>query len=98
MASTGTFDWRGTLRRPTTYPGDIDKANIKTSGPMMVLTWVSKYCPDGDLATDDVQPSVQRAIKYLERDSRVIPFSCTWTSYSINNGSSWVGGQAAEHR
>ncbi len=87
--STGVFDWRGTLGDPTTYPGDIDKANIKTSGPMMVLTWVSKYCPDGDLATDGVQTSVQRAIQYLERDSRVIPFSCTWTSYSTNNGGTW---------
>lgn len=89
LQSTGTFDWRGTLGDPSTYPGDIDKANIKTSGPMMVLTWVSKYCPDGDLTTDGIQPSTQRAIKYLERDSRVIPFSCTWVSYSSNNGSTW---------
>ena len=40
--STGVFDWRGTLGDPSTYPGDIDKPNIKTTGPMMVLTWVSK--------------------------------------------------------
>ena len=79
LQSTGTFDWRGTLGNPSTYPGDIDKANIKTSGPMMVLTWVSKYCPGGN----------QRAIQYLERDSRVIPFSCTYTSYSTNKGSTW---------
>ncbi|MDV7393696.1 hypothetical protein RZS08_20130, partial [Arthrospira platensis SPKY1] len=43
--------WRGgdpvTGRLP--FYGDIDKPNIKTSGPVMVLTWVSKYCPDGDL-------------------------------------------------
>lgn len=67
------------MGNPSTYPGDIDKANIKTSGPMMVLTWVSKYCPGGN----------QRAIQYLERDSRVIPFSCTYTSYSTNKGSTW---------
>jgi hypothetical protein len=89
MPSTGTFDWRGTLGAPGTYPGDIDKANIKTNGPMIVLTWVSKYCPDGDLATGGVQPSRQRAIQYLERDSRVIPFSCTWMSYSTSKGASW---------
>ena len=87
--STGTFDWKGTLGDPTRYPGDIDKPNIKTSGPMMVLTWVSKYCPDGDLVTPDVQSSVQRAIRYLERNDRVIPFSCTWTSYSTNKGATW---------
>jgi hypothetical protein len=87
--STGVFDWRGTLGAPSTYPGDIDKPNIKTSGPLMVLTWVSKYCPDGDLATAGIQPSVQRAILYLERESRVIPFSCAWTSYSTNKGATW---------
>ena len=32
LQSTGTFDWRGTLGNPSSYPGDIDKANIKTSG------------------------------------------------------------------
>ncbi len=79
LQSTGIYDWRGTLGDPTTYPGDIDKANIKTSGPMMVLTWVSKYCPGGN----------QRAIQYLERDSRVIPFSCTYTSYSTTKGATW---------
>ena len=87
--STGTFDWRGTLGEATTYPGDIDKPNIKTSGPMMVLTWVSKYCPDGDLVTAGAQASVQRAIRYLERDERVIPFSCAWASYSTNKGAAW---------
>jgi len=89
LQSTGTFDWQGTLGAATTYPGDIDKANIKTSGPMMVLTWISKYCPDGDLTTAGIQPSVQRGIQYLERSSRVIPFSCTYTSYSTNKGSTW---------
>jgi len=87
--SAGVFDWRGTLGDPSPYPGDIDKANIKTSGPMMVLTWVSKYCPDGDLATAGIQPSVQRAVLYVERENRVIPFSCVWTSYSTNKGASW---------
>jgi hypothetical protein len=89
LPSTGVFDWRGALGDATTYPGDIDKANIKTSGPMMVLTWVSKYCPDGDLSTPAADSYKQRAIQYLERNSRVIPFSCTWTSYSINNGVDW---------
>ena len=87
--SAGVFDWRGTLGDSTPYPGDIDKANIKTSGPMMVLTWVGKYCPDGDLTTAGIQPSAQRAVLYIERDNRVIPFSCVWTSYSTNKGASW---------
>lgn len=71
------------------YPGDIDKANIKTSGPIMVLTWIGNYCPDGDLATAGVQAPVQRAIRYLERDARVIPFACTWAAYSTDNGQNW---------
>lgn len=89
MQSTGTFDWRGTLGDPATYAGDIDKANIKTSGPVITLTWVSKYCPDGDPSTTAIEPSVQRAVKYLERSERVIPFSCTWMSYSTTKGTSW---------
>ena len=87
--STGVFDWRGTLGDPSPYPGDVDKANIKANGPMIVLTWISKYCPDGDLAAAGIQPSAQRAILYVERDNRVIPFSCVWTSYSTDKGASW---------
>jgi len=71
------------------YPGDIDKVNIKTSGPVIVASWIGNYCPDGDLATPGIQPPVQRAIRYLERDSRVIPFACTWVTYTANNGTTW---------
>lgn len=56
---------------------------------MMVLTWIGNYCPDGDLGTVGIQAPVQRAIRYLERDGRVIPFACTWTAYSTNNGATW---------
>lgn len=83
-------EWQGTVSpglKP--YPGDIDKPNIKTSGPVMVVTWVSKYCPDGDLTLGGVQTPVQRAIRYLERDSRIIPFSCAWVARSTNNGAAW---------
>jgi hypothetical protein len=83
-------EWQGTVSpglKP--FAGDIDKANIKTSGPVMVPTWVSKYCPDGDLATAGVQAPVQRAIRYLERDSRIIPFSCAWMARSTNSGAAW---------
>lgn len=82
----------GTTRLP--FYGDIDKPNIKTSGPVMVLTWVSKYCPNGDLsdnvvAADDTQNPNQRAIRYLDRENRIIPFSCTWMAASTNNGVTW---------
>lgn len=86
--------WKGgdpvTDRLP--FYGDIDKPNIKTSGPVMVLTWTSKYCPNGDLTapdTDGDQNLNQRAIRYLDRESRIIPFSCTWTAMSVNNGQTW---------
>lgn len=83
-------EWRGLLDPGLkAYPGDIDKANIKTSGPVMVLTWVGKYCPDGDLAAAGLQPPTQRAIRYEERGGRVIPFSCAWMARSTNNGMSW---------
>jgi hypothetical protein len=79
LRSSGAFAWRGTLGEPSAYPGDIDKPNIKPNGPLLVLTWVGKYCPGG----------AQRGILYLDRDRRVIPFSCAWTSYSANKGASW---------
>jgi len=91
MQSSISTAWQGgdpaTNSQP--YPGSIDKPNIKTGGPLMVLTWVSHYCPDGDLGTAGTQAPVQRAIRYLERDGRVIPFACTWTAYSTSNGVSW---------
>ncbi|MCM5570147.1 choice-of-anchor O protein [Burkholderiaceae bacterium FT117] len=91
LKSSISTEWRGTLEPGLmAYPGDIDKPNIKTSGPVMVLTWVSKYCPDGDISTRDVDDTpVQRAVRYLTRDNRVIPFSCVWLSYSTNNGGKW---------
>jgi hypothetical protein len=36
-----------------------------------------------------VQAPVQRAIRYLERDSHVIPHSCTWVARSTGNGVNW---------
>ncbi len=72
-------------------PGDIDKPNIKTAGSVQVLTWVSNYCPDGDVSTLGVIDGVlqQRAVRYLERDGRILPFRCTWISHSENNGRAW---------
>lgn len=80
----------GTTR--TAFYGDIDKPNIKTSGPVMVLTWTSKYCPSSDLQADDTdgdQNLNQRAIRYLDRENRIVPFSCMWTAASVNSGVSW---------
>ena len=83
--------WQGgdpiASRQP--YPGDIDKVNIKTSGPVMVASWIGNYCPDGDLGLPGIQAPVQRAVRYLERDSRIIPFACTWLTYTTNNGTTW---------
>jgi hypothetical protein len=91
LSSSISTAWQGgdPVVNRLAYPGDIDKPNIKTSGPLMLLTWVSKYCPDGDLATTGIQAPVQRAIKYLERGGRVIPFACLWAAYSTNNGVAW---------
>ncbi|MDI1302572.1 MAG: choice-of-anchor O protein [bacterium] len=83
--------WKASDNTRYTYPGDIDKVNIKSTGSAVVATWVSKYCPDGDTSTLGVVDgtSQQRAIKYLERAGRTIPFSCTWVARSTNNGVSW---------
>ena len=52
---------------------------MKTVGPFVVVTWVSKYCPGG----------AQRAVRYLNRDQRVIPFSCAWVAWSKDSGVTW---------
>lgn len=89
LLSSITTDWRGTSGDPAPFAGDIDKANVKASGPVIVVTWASKYCPDGDPATPGVQAPLQRAIQYAERAERVIPFSCIWMAQSTNNGARW---------
>lgn len=83
--------WRGgdPVADRLPYLGDVDKANIKTTGPVTVVTWISNYCPDGDLQSADVQAPVQRAVRYLERNNRVIPFACMWMAYSTNHGAKW---------
>lgn len=91
--SSMTTDWKGTLGAPAPYLGDTDKPNIKTSGPVMVLTWTGKYCPNGNLQAPDADGDAnanQRAVRYLERAERIIPFSCTWAAYSSNNGQTWA--------
>ena len=87
--------WQGgdTVVDRADFWGDIDKPNVKTAGTALVLTWTSKYCPDGDLSTPEVDPPVQRAGRYLERDGRVVPFSCMWTAHSVNNGVDWSAPQ-----
>jgi hypothetical protein len=83
--------WRGgdAVADRLPFPGDIDKVNIKPNGPMLVATWIGNYCPDGDVTTAGVQPTVQRAVRYVERGNRVVPFACPWVSYSTNNGVAW---------
>ena len=91
QASNGSFDWRGTLGEPSPFWGDIDKPNVKAAGSVVVVTWVSKHCPDGDLSQAGVQASVQRGVRYGERDGgRVIPFSCMWVSHSTDSGLTWA--------
>lgn len=95
LKSTMQSQWRGKNDSSLLpFYGDIDKPNIKTSGPVMVVTWVSKYCPDDDVSdatppADGAQNPIQRAIRYLELEERVIPFSCAWTAYSLDSGKNW---------
>jgi len=84
-------DWDGDGALEPFY-GDAEKPNgfINPNG-VTVVSWVSHYCPDGDPATAGVQATTQRARLYIERDSRVIPFTCTWANYSTDYGATWQG-------
>lgn len=77
--SSITSDWKGDLGDPGVYGGDAEKPNIASAGPVSVVSWVSSYCPGGQ----------QRARKYVELDSRIVPFTCAWESHSIDNGKNW---------
>lgn len=82
LLTSMSADWTGTTDASTAllpYYGDSDKPNIFNSGAMAVVTWVDKYCDSGS----------QRAVQYIQRDFRVIPFSCTYESHSLNKGASW---------
>jgi hypothetical protein len=84
-------NWRGAGQE--NYYGDSDKPAIHNSGPMATVTWGDKYCPDGDQSTPGVQAPVQRAVAYIERDDRVVPFNCMYESHSLNNGATWSAPQ-----
>jgi hypothetical protein len=92
LKSSVSTAWQGgdPVANRLPFPGNAEKPNIKQTGPAMVLTWISAYCPDGDLRQDGIQDSAQRSIRYLERDSRVVPFACAWSSWSYDNGKTWA--------
>jgi len=71
-------DWNGDGSR-TAFAGDSDKPNIFNSGSRVVVSWVDKFCEGG----------AQRTVSYLTLENREIPFSCTYTVLSSDNGTSW---------
>ncbi len=86
-------DWDGGLdgsnvRKP--YYGDSDKPNVYRAGNRVVVTWVDKYCPDGDVATPAIEPTAQRTVTYEDRDSIEVPFGCLYVVSSANGGASWT--------
>ena len=87
LLSSMQANWRGAGLE--NYYGDSDKPTLFGSGPMLTVTWGDKYCPDGDQATAGVQAPVQRAVAYIERGDRVIPFNCMYESHSLDSGASW---------
>ena len=85
-------DWDGerdgsTERKP--YYGDSEKPNVYGAGNRVVISWVDRYCPDGDVATPAIEPTVQRTVTYEERDNIEVPFGCLYTVASANGGADW---------
>ncbi|MCM0613760.1 hypothetical protein KFJ24_14840 [Marinobacter sediminum] len=75
-------DWTGDSDNESTrtdFYGDSDKPNIFSSGSRIVVSWVDKYC-DGES---------QRTVSYQTLENREIPFSCTYTVTSSDNGTTW---------
>lgn len=85
MTSVST-DWNGDTDGETTrmpFYGDSDKPNISNGGSNIMITWTDKYC---DALPGDVDGTNQRTVTYVERDSREVPFSCTYARYASVNG------------
>ncbi len=85
-------DWDGErdgspARKP--YFGDSDKPNVYSAGNRVVVSWVDRYCPDGDVATAAAEPTVQRTVTYQDRDFIEVPFGCLYTVASANGGADW---------
>jgi len=97
LSDTASFssisaDWDGdrdgsALRKP--YFGDSDKPNIFSAGSRIVVSWVDKYCEDGDLSTPAIEPTLQRTVTYIAREFIEVPFSCAYAVASSNGGAAW---------
>ncbi|MBY5991022.1 sialidase family protein [Ferrimonas balearica] len=81
--SSHTGQWQGEDRPALPFYGDSDKPNVFNSGTLVVISWVDKYCPGG----------AQGSVTYLERDQRVVPYSCLYTVRSSDGGAHWQPAQ-----
>ncbi len=75
--------WKGPAEGELPYYGDSDKPNIFSNGPAVVITWADKLC----------DPATQGSATYLELEEREIPYSCKYTSRSLDNGGTWSTAQ-----
>jgi len=80
IATDWTGETDGSAER-TPFHGDSGKPNVFASGDRVVITWVDQYCPGGD-----GQPTAQRAVTYLERDAREVPFRCVYAAHASSDG------------
>ncbi|WP_127471385.1 choice-of-anchor O protein [Thiomicrorhabdus aquaedulcis] len=84
--SSMNADWQGINGEPSAFWGDSDKPNVSTGGTNVMVSWTDKFCPAMDGDTDGTN---QRAVTYLTRENREIPFSCTYVSQSSDGGMTW---------
>jgi len=92
LVSSIEADWDGerdgSAERKPCY-GDSAKPNVYRAGNRVVVSWVDRYCPDGDVATPVIEPTVQRTVTYRDRDFVEVPFGCLYTVASANGGADW---------
>lgn len=74
LLSSIDTDWNHDGNR-TPYHGDSENPHIFAAGSHVVVAWVDKYCP-GD---------AQRAVVYLENDSREIAMGCVYAAHNSAN-------------
>lgn len=81
--SSARTEWRGPDAGSLPFYGDSDKPNLYGKGSGVVITWTDKLC----------DPAVQGSVTYAELEQREIPYSCLYTSRSLDSGATWSTAQ-----
>lgn len=91
-------DWDGS-GTPQPYWGDSGKANVFSSGDVIVVSWVDKYAPEagmtwGTAATSAIQGRIKYPDLAIYPEQHEVPFAAVYAAVSKDGGTTWLHGGA----